>query len=366
MTAGKSPQRKFWPYDEVTASRDLQSPSKFTLSAPWLTFQFDVNAEDIERADLISKKISSQQLSADDLPELNWLFSSMASYPFAYVLPRPEIEGTDQHNSLPPLPSQIPSQLISSLNLDYKNANELTPEWTWDTEAALGFSQTAGGFDPESLFSIARRFHLLNDFENNKTAELLNYVKSLESNKHKFRETTALIMRQNHYITQKCEPVLSAALPLAQNSREEVLHFIRAEAGHDKILAKALKALGAEPEQVPVLNSVSVLMDLFLLVGQRNFLAFSMVVDIFERTSYRDQDPFATALIEGGEAKAASQIEVHREINDSGGHENVAIGFLKDMAPVNADYAVEALRLAELLTQVIHSISKDTLTILKN
>ena len=344
-------------------------PEQFILTTPWLTFKFEVAEDDITRADQIAKKISDKNLSADDVLELNWFFASLAGYPFAYILPRSEIELQDQHKIKESLSSETPTVLLRNLAkgltpencLAHVAATSLSAEWTWDSQAALEFSQMQSGYDPESLFSISRRFHLLNDIENNKTAELLQFIKTLESNKEKFRETSALIMRQNHYITEKCEPVLSASLELAKTAKDEVKSFIRAESGHDKILEKALRALGAEPQQVYVLECVTVLMDLFKYIGQRNFLAFSMVVDIFERTSYHDQDPFAKALKDGGEAKAANQISVHREINDLGGHENVAIGFLKDMGPVSADYAIEALRMSELVTQVIHSISKDTL-----
>lgn len=217
------------------------------------------------------------------------------------------------------------------------------------------------GYDPESLFSISRRFHLLNDIENNKTAELLEFMSTLQKGSPEFNKISAVVMRQNHYITENCEKVLSAALPLAQSAEPAVSGFIRAEAGHDKILAKALRALGTDAQSVPVLDCVTSLMELFHLAAKRNFLAFSMIVDIFERTSYRSEDPFAKVLQEGGAKAAASQIEVHREINDFGGHENIAIEFLKDMGPVSEEYATEALRLTELVTQVVHSISKDTL-----
>lgn len=353
-------RRKFFPYDEVTASRDLNFPNRFILSAPWLTFQFDVAEEDVPKADQIAKKISAGDITAADLDSVNWLFSSMASYPFAYILPRTTSFGTDQHQVLTtPLKTETPEAMLHSLN--EKSNSPLTKEWTWDIDAALDFSRTESGFDPESLFSISRRFHLLNDIENNKTAELLEFMTTLKKNVSEFKEVSAVVMRQNHYITERCEDVLSAALPISQNAQSAVSSFIKAEAGHDKILAKALRALGADAEQVAVLGCVTLLMDIFKLAAKRNFLAFSMIVDIFERTSYRDEDPFAKVLQDGGAKTAASQIEVHREINDFGGHENIAIEFLKDMGPVSEDYATEALRLSELATQVVHSISKDTL-----
>ncbi len=364
------PRRKFWPYDEVNASRDLNAGARFILTAPWLTFQFDVDANDADKAEQITQKLSAGLITPADLDDLNWLFSSLASYPFAYILPRPTSFGTDQHEVLAPqLILTTPQKMLLDIaknsipadSLKHVTENSLSPDWTWDLEASLEFSKTETGYDPETLFSVARRFHLLNDLESNKTTELLAYMSTLEKNSAEFRENSALIMRQNHYVTEQCERVLSAALPLSQSAGSAVSKFMQAEKGHDNILKKALRSLGTDAQQVPVIDCVVVLMELFQLIAERNLLAFSMVVDIFERTSYRKEDPFAELLVKGGEADAASQIEIHREINDAGGHENVAIEFLKDMCPVNKDYAVESLRLCELLTQVIHSISKDTL-----
>ncbi|MEQ1722485.1 MAG: hypothetical protein ABL930_04870 [Pseudobdellovibrio sp.] len=363
------PQRKFWPYDELIALREGAS-SKFTLATPWLKFQFDVNANDISRAEQITKKISDKTIAASDLEDLNWLLSSFASYPFAYILPRPHIFGSDLHDIFgKTLNLNSPTETLAHIteNSEHQQATRLVSlkslatEWTWDAEASLAFSQAEGGYDPESLFSIARRFHLLNDLENNQTAQMFEHMKTLSKGSSEFKKASALVMRQNHYITEKCEQVLSAALPLAQNATEAIEEFMQAESGHDKILEKALSNLGTDAKEVKVMDSTLVLMELFHLIAKKNLLAFSMVVDIFERTSYLEEDPFAKILIDGGEAAAASKIETHREINNSGGHENVAIGFLAYMKPVTADYATEALKLAELLTQVIHLISKETI-----
>ena len=62
---------------------------------------------------------------------------------------------------------------------------------------------------------------------------------------------------------------------------------------------------------------------------------------------------------------AGHQMDIHREINDSGGHENIALGFLKNMKPVSESYASEALFFAELATLVIHQVSAQTLKHIK-
>lgn len=363
-------RRKFWPYDEVTVSRD---GSRFVFSAPWLTVAVNVDDSQIERASAIAERLSSSRATADDLDEVSWLMAAVAKHPFFYFLPRGQGFGSDFHASFAGRESSSPKDLLrtllpeSSLNeaVESVSRNSLSAVWTWDADAVLEFSRTGGGHDPESVFSVARRYHLLNDIENNRTAELFDYVSGLPKESPEFVRGASLIVRQNHYITQQCERVLSAALPIAKGGDEEVREFIRAEAGHDRILEKAMKDMGVDPAGIPVLDCVTVLMELFDRIGKRNFLAFAMVVDIFERTSAGDEDPFATVLRAGGAEGAARFVDAHREINDQGEHENVALGFLREMKAVDPAYVVESLRLAELLTQVIHAVSADTLKALR-
>lgn len=364
------PQKNFWPYDELTFLREDTSSATFKLQTPWLTLKFEVDAVDIERAISLSNKMSSQSLGPEDINDVNWLLNSFASYPFAYILPTAEQVGSDQHavvgadlNMQSPVEALLDITKNSTIKNEIKNVilNYMPQEWTWDLDASLAFSKIPEGYDAESIFSICRRFHLLNDLENNKTADMFALIKKSTSNKEVFGKQSALVMRQNHYITQKCEWVLNAAFDLAQSAKSEVEEFVSAEKGHDKILDKALSSMGFKADEVKALSSTVVLMELFYLIAKKNFLAFSMVVDIFERTSYLEEDPFATVLTEGGQTSAAAKIETHREINDMGGHENVAIEFLSNMKGVDAAYAAEAVRLAELLTIIIHFVSRETI-----
>jgi hypothetical protein len=371
----KQVSRKFWPYDEVTLERDLASADRVHVKAPWLQFSVRISPEHLTQTQEIVDRLKSGDVTPQDIPKMSWFFSSLSKYPLAYILPRQGTFGTDEFSSVAPeLPTESPKNLMQkiasqsehSATLDAFAGRVLKSDWTWDQDAALEFSNTGAGYDPESLYSIARRFHLLNDLENNVTGPLIDYVRSLKNQTEKFRKASAVIVRQNHYITEKCDVTLRAALPSAQGAEEEILEFIQAEAGHDKILLKALKSLGTTPESVPTLDATISIMDVFRYVGKRNLLAFAMVVDIFERTSYDEQDPMAAVLIEGGESTAGAQMDTHREINDAGEHENVALGFLQTMKPVSEAYAREALFLAELATLVIHQLSADTLELLKS
>ncbi|MEQ1875165.1 MAG: hypothetical protein ABL958_00875 [Bdellovibrionia bacterium] len=368
------PQKNLWPYDEVKISGDAREPRMVTVSTPWLKFKMEVEADEVPRLQTLIEKLSSEDGAQPDFNDVQWFFQSLASYPLTYVLPRPESFGIDSHEvSQQKLNQTSPVALLrdlcanSNINQAIERFQSRTGEWkwTWDHEAALGFAQVEGGFDPETLFSIARRFHLLNDIEWNKTGEMLEYVRGLKNDPAAFQSASALIVRQNHYITEQCESVLKAGLPTSQSSYAAVSEFIQAEAGHDIILSRALKSLGADAATTKVLDTTVVLMEVFREVAKRNFLAFAMVVDIFERTSYQGGDPLASLLRAGGHDTAARQADIHRDINDSGGHENIALGFLAEMKAVDSEYAQEALRLAEVATLTIHQLSSETLDLLR-
>lgn len=366
--------RKFWPFDEVSLELETVSADRVLVKAPWLQMNVRVSPEHLQPVRNLAEKLKTGNFAATDIDWMSWFFSSLSKFPFSYILPRPQISGQDTVTMQSfVLSTNSPKTFLLSLATTSSKkeiiesfANRaLTRDWTWDQEAALEFSQTAEGYDPETLYSVARRYHLLNDIENNVTEDLLNHVRTLKSNSELFKKASALIIRQNHYITEKCDSTLKAALPNANSAEDEVMEFMQAEAGHDKILLKALEAVGYSPEQVPTLETVIVIMEVFRMVAQRNFLAFSMVVDIFERTSYHSQDPMASVLTDGGEEKAAACMDTHRKINDAGEHENVALSFLQHMNAVDANYAKEALHLAELTTLVIHQLSADTLIEIK-
>jgi hypothetical protein len=361
------PPRRYWPYDEVTAARE--GPAKFSLSTPWIKTKVEVEDSEAELVAGIAAKIASGSLSAEDAPGLTWLFASLDHFPLAYILPESSDAPADSHRITGSTldctsPLALAQQLAKELHLEEKVSSlfsAYTADWKWDADSALAFSANPRGHDPLALFSVARRFHLLEAVEKNQTEALDAFVRDLP--REAFQKALALMVRQNHYVTQQCDRALRPALALAARAAPKLEEFLRAEAGHDKILKKALKLMGVEPESVPVIPSIFFLMELFHYVAGRNFLAFSLVVDMFERSSYQSQDPLAQLLAHGGMHEAARQVDVHREINDAGAHENVAAGFLSQMGAVDAAYAREALYLCEMITQTVHMVSAEQLEI---
>src|SRR5690606_2930274 len=115
-------------------------------------------------------------------------------------------------------------------------------------------------------------------------------------------------------------------IEIAGQARNKVEDFLKEEEGHDRILAIALKSIVNEYESVPTSEHVKVLMAMLRFSAERNFLAFALNVDFFERGNFQEIDPFAEFLRRCGFAVAARQIERHTSINDAGGHDLVAHG----------------------------------------
>ncbi|WP_141735036.1 hypothetical protein [Oligoflexus tunisiensis] len=362
----------YWPYDEVTVEL-TETQDKLNLTTPWMQASLPVSASNRPAAVELVEKFGSGTLSAQDIPFITSLFEVVRLYPFCYILPTPKHGDRPETMDVPKL---LDHDLVDSGPLDLllatlqNSSPEFGPseaeirqlfsqlnrqEWEWDAEAALEFSILGERIHPESLFSVIRRFHLLEVMENDKGSEIFQKIESLP--KSSFQVAAGLLIRQNHYVTEKCQTSLAAALDTAGQARKRVEEFMAEEKGHDRILDVALKAITDEPQSIPVTSSTQILMHLLKYVAGRNFLAFSMVIDIFERSSFQSMDPLASLLLKGGFEKAARQISRHKDINDAGGHENVGVSFLAFMAPCDKAYAREAIRLAELVSLVFNSIT---------
>ncbi len=360
----------YWPYDEVT----LDTPAEGNVAevkTPWLSARVTFKEEDREKIERLASKFADQSLSAQDIELINWFFGELDHYSFCYIVPAPKNSETlDQHklknSSLVSLPfadflrsSAEPSTEFTAADARMVTEQFKQTDWTWDAKAALEFAQLEGKIHPESLFTVVRRFHLLDVLEKDEGKEKFAFIESLEG--ADFARAASLLVRQNHYVTQKCQESLLPAVVTAGRAKPLVEAFVKEENGHDLILNVALKALTPDPQTVPVSLQTKAIMHLLKFAAERNFLAFAMAIDFFERSSYEDIDPLAQLLIKGGFDKAAKQINRHMEINDAGGHENVACSFLESMAPCDPDYALEALRIAETLTLVMNSITSSAI-----
>lgn len=366
----------YWPYDEVSISGS-DDRSQVIVSAPWIQATLAVTDENKPALQTLMQKFADKSLSADDLGLINWFFKDFAKYPFCYILPSEKPLGSLDHHALIDgrlLTGSLRDVLVETLKDDYSVESDITPadidaviarlyrqRWDWDCDAAIAFAKIGDKIHPESVFSVSRRYHLLDVLETSKARTNFNFIEGLKGDD--FALAAGLMVRQNHYVTQKCNSALLPAVGKAGHAASIVESFIKEENGHDRILNVAMKSFSEQPDSVPVSVQTKALMHLLKFAAQRSFLGFAMAVDCFERSSYEKTDPLAQLLIKGGFEKAAKQINRHMDINDAGEHENVACTFLEFMAPCEPEYAIEALRIAELITLVMNSLTESTIDI---
>jgi hypothetical protein len=356
----------YWPYDEVSLEANI--PGELTVRTPWMEATTSATPFNPAQVLRLKTKLNDKSLSADDIVLVNDFFKHFHHYPLAYILPSLKDEdGLDTHSlednanldgNFDDIVTRI---LVLHADFDHAEAEKLlmtlSRQWfEWDHDAALHFANLETSIHPESVFSIARRYHLLELLANDRGRKIFSSIR--KQGAQELRHAVARLVRQNHYVTEQCNHSLRPAIFIAQQAAPLVEEFMAAERGHDKILKKALLHLSVKAEDIAVSVQTKALMALLRYMAERNFLAFAMAVDAFERNNYEDIDPIAKLLIDGGFEKAAEFVNLHMKINDEGEHENIAQQFLRYMAPCDTDYVLEALRLMEILSVVMCSVSQ--------
>lgn len=361
-----------WPYDEVSLDLQLEK-GLVAVRSPWLEATVSDDIMDVHELKNLGAKLNERTLTGNDLGLVNRFFGHFDEFPFCYTLPEHKNPaGMDKHQLVDTTLSGNMKSVFARvandagpLDLDFcpSDLEALLPllprdEFDWDAQAALSFASVGQTIHPESLFSVVRRYHFLELLNSNEGSQVFDGVRSLGDDE--FRSAMCAMLRQNHYVTEKCQRALLPALDKAQSARDLVASFRKEEQGHDKLLERAIKSLGEEPQNVPVSVSTRALMCLLEYCATRNFLAFSMAVDVFERSNFEEIDPMAKLLMSRNFDKAAGFINAHMKINDHGKHENVARKFLFAMDLCPQDYALEAVRLLEMISLVICSVSRAT------
>lgn len=369
----------YWPYDEISLNVN-EARDTVILKCPWLEAKIPVTESNKTNLQILAGKFVNKQLTAADIGLVQWFFKDLAKYPLCYVLPTAKSQGPlDTHTPKDnrSFEGGVENVLAAVIGQTDASGKTLTTEdvaqaltkvnrtsFEWDLDSALAFARIEDKIHPESIFSVIRRFHLIEVLENDRGKEAFQFIEGLAP--EDYRRAVSIVVRQNHYVTQKCQESLAPAASIAGQARPQVEHFLKEENGHDLILNAAMKTLVENPEDLPVSTQTKTLMHLLKYAASRNFLAFAMVVDFFERSSYEKIDPLAQLLKKGGFEKAARQVNRHMEINDAGEHENVAAGFLEAMAPCSVEYAREAVRIAEAVSLVMNSVTGSAVDLYRN
>lgn len=306
------------PYEELTIS-SLTDRNTYILQVPWLQLEFKLSPACGYDPQAVFTRINTRQTDFDF--DVHKFLLSMKRYRLWYALPRP----VQKRRSFAP-----PNQR------------------SWHVRSALEFAKTDhDSFDPLTLLTICRRYVLLHFARSSAHRLLYSRLQALDGSSPEFAHLAALSLRQNHYITSRCIEIMSHALARAEGSTDALTKYIDSERGHDVILANAIESLGFEAEQLEVKSECIALMEVFEVAARTNFPAFVNMIDMFEYGSGQETHPLAMALSQRGFAKASQQIQIHRMINVSGQHEEVALELLTAYNHVDQKTFEDAMKLTE-------------------
>ena len=134
--------------------------------------------------------------------------------------------------------------------------------------------------------------------------------------------------------------------------------FIGEERGHDKMLDKALDSMSGQRQEEIVFPETKKLMEVFERTAEENYLGFCFCVDIFEKPTYSEKHPLADRLKESGCDTAAQLIQKHADINQDGGHDQMALELLEKVGGATYAVASDALLRTQQLSDIGFRISE--------
>lgn len=352
---------KYWPYDETLFEAIDATQGSFRITTPWLITTIEVSPQSHECEALLDISKNRETPNPKNMLTISKILSQLSKYPIAYELPRIGKDfGKDAHKIQNPINTDTPPQLAKSLNIS--QPGELPAEWMWDHSAIIDFSSCTGDdknklCDPLCLLTVARRFHYL-DCADNKIGSLYKKIETLSDAKDR-RAAAAIVVRQNHYVTVKCQQALQPSLQTAQSQGPLIQEFMEEEKGHDAILSKGLEAMGLKAQDVPTTLAVQNLMSAFEAAARTNFLGFCLCLDFFEKPEFTKTDSLSEVLEKLGETTAARALQAHKNINDHGEHEGFSTKLLSVMMPAAPEYVHQATKIAELVSFYISQVPYD-------
>lgn len=309
-----------WPYDDLVLTK---TEHEVSFQTSWLKAK-NSNPIDPKTIEYIETIRTQGPKSIQDFKIMDAFFRPMNKFPLCYYLPVQE---------------KPQDKILSEYKTDLK-------EVAWPIHDVLALSRCQNGmYDPVSVLSCLRLEHLQDLMVHQKSSVRTDILKL---NIENLRKTVLLLLRQNHYVTQRCEEVLSAALNCHPEATQRIEDFIFEEKGHDKLLGLSFERLKVKPEDIEVLPCLVTLMDTFKHLAEKNLIAFCFMVDMFERSPAAKDNPMIQGLIKLGEHEAAKPIEAHSNINTQGDHDQESFEILDTIGAVPEAYVLEAVALAKL------------------
>lgn len=322
----------YWPYEEVEIKTNN---SKLHITCPWLKVSLGFEASESEVQSVLDI-LEEGPSSLEDIQKVNALLDLFTNLPIFYVVPRPlpadkELGGY-----------QLDDEIDSHWNIQEIVDEVKTPE---------------GLVDPIALFSHLRKLQILDVMQMGDSGSLTKAMK--EVSKDKEMELLAYALRQNHYVTQRCQEVISPAEDLHSGCAPLIREFLEDEKDHDLLLQRSFEHLGINYADVPVGENLVKLMDHFKFLAENNIVALATLIDVFERSGKSEENPMIVKLKELGQDEAAKPLEAHLNINEDGDHDQAGIELLAPLGAISEDYAKKAVALFATASELIVLFNKE-------
>lgn len=341
-----------WPYDDVEI---LRYESGVEFKAPWVKVKYPQTISDVMFQKIQTLRDEGPK-DLNDFRLMDSLFRPLVKYPLCYLLPVSTKKSDLVLQSYTVENDRIKKQFANlNVNADLVAQDCLSE---WDIESILKLSLVSNDmYDPITVLSFFRYNHL-KDVMGYLSAAQKN-ISLLNLNDQKLRDATLLFLRQNHYVTERCEEVLTPALSCHSHASAKIKEFIKEEQGHDKLLSLSFKRLKINPNDIEILSSLETMMNIFKMVANTNLIAFCFIVDMFERSPEGSKNPIVQSLKKLGEDEAAVPILSHSNINVDGDHDNESFEILNTIGLVPKSYIVEALNLAKVASDQMLSFLEE-------
>ncbi|MEN9529149.1 MAG: hypothetical protein RI932_1022 [Pseudomonadota bacterium] len=287
---------------------------------------------------------------------LNAALAELHRYPICYIHPRRiifrDLFSVFRHESRLELPGTTPEDWSEYIS-DAVGAESFPlphAQFTWDVEEVIRFSRTSvpGVCDTIAAFSVLRKY-IHESLLQNSEKKIIDKLERLKADPERFRRGVALLVQQNHHVTQKSRVALQGCVSAFPAIFNKASKYIESETGHDGLVMKALSLLGIDSEsRANVMAETKVLVEILAIASRTSVLAFASMIEFFEAGSSSREHPVATLLAGTPFAAAAVPLQRHRNINVDFGHASSAMSFLLECEHASIAAIRTAVKLAEI------------------
>lgn len=186
---------------------------------------------------------------------------------------------------------------------------------------------------------------------------LLGTRSAISSKKDLSNESLKVAIKQNHFITSKCDSILTEAINKFPEASKELKEYQQEEHGHDELIARALKFMDGTNEEV--LEETEQIIRILKNSVQESLLSFCGCLDFFEGIKFSNQDsPLGAAVEKAFGKKAANPLHRHFKINRQHDHDQIGISILMKKPQGSSEEFDQALKTTRRLSQAANRLNQ--------